>query len=718
MLRLYKFNIITNYPLSINYQMELFTKYSIWFILPVLLIAATLSLYLYHKDKKFEQINKVLLYLMFFLRFSVLSILGFLLLMPIIRHYDLIIEKPIIIIAQDKSSSIGLTQSLDSCKPSTYKENIKKLYDDLSKKYELKFYTFGEQINESLDYEFDAKESNFSDIFKFINKQYSNYNIGALVISSDGIYNKGSNPVQLAKKFTFPIYTVALGDTAKKRDLIIKNVNTNKIAFLNDIFPVEVLFSSYGYAGKTAKIKISHKGKTIDSKQVIIDSKDFAKQIYFKIPANDKSLQSYTVTVETKADEFSKKNNSKRFVVDIIDDKKKILILYNSPHPDIAAIKNAISTNKNITIENIAFNKFNISKITDYQLIILHQLPSSQYDVSQLNKTASDKKIPMLYILGTQTNLSRFNILNTGASIKSNKQISEPALPELNPSFQLFETDEEFNKLLAECAPLTSFFGNYEISKEFEVFLSQNINGISTKRPLLAFSNTLHSQNSKKGILFGEGIWKWRIKDYVLNENQEQFDNFINKIVQFLALDIKKERFMIYNKNIANENEELIIRAELYNQSYELYNKADVFFELKNEKNEVYKFSFSKEGLAYNLNIGKLPKGNYSFVAHTSFEGKKYKKSGKISIIPINIEEQDFCANHLLLKQLNEQSGGKFYYPSQYKKLADDLKNNQSIKPVSHSVIDLVDLIQVRLLLFLIILFLSAEWFLRKFFGA
>ncbi len=175
---------------------------------------------------------------------------------------------------------------------------------------------------------------------------------------------------------------------------------------------------------------------------------------------------------------------------------------------------------------------------------------------------------------------------------------------------------------------------------------------------------------------------------------------------------------MIYSKNIANENEELIIRAELYNQSYELYNKPDVFFELKNENDKLYKYSFSKSAQSYSLNIGRLPKGKYTYHAYTTFEGKKYKKTGIIEIIPINIEDQNFCANHLMLNKLSEQSNGKLYYAKQYEELANELKNKESIKAISHSVIDMVGLIEIEWLLLLLIIFLSAEWFIRKFFGA
>lgn len=697
--------------------MEIFTQYSLWLLVPIVILAAGLAFFLYYKDKNLQKINKSILYTLFILRFSVLLILCFLLLMPVIKHSNIYFDKPLIILSQDNSESVGLLNSIDSMQASNYQSNIKHIYNLLSKKYETKFLTFGDRINDSLNFNFDEKETNYSQLFDEINKKYANYNIGALIIASDGIYNKAGNPIYAAKKFTFPIYTIALGDTAKKRDLIIKGIHSNKIAFLGDMFPIEVLFNSFGYKNKTATVSIIHKGKTIDKKSIEITANDFSKQLEFSIAADEKSLQNYTVTVDYKKDEFSHKNNSKQFVIDIVDDKKKILILYNSVHPDIAAIKNALKSNKNVISKSINIDKANKVKLTDYQLVIFHQLPSSNSNIQNIIKTLNTNNIPSFYVLGTQTNINKFNRLNLGLTIDNNKGFTELTLPEINETFQLFEYEKDFANFISECNPLSSFFGTYKLDKQVEILLYQNIKGVSTKKPLLAFRNSLYTNQTKMGILFGEGIWHWRIKDYMLNDNHEQFDAFINKIVQFLALDIKKERFMVFCKNIVNENEEVIIRAELYNQAYGLYNQPDVLFELKNSKGEVFKYSFSKSGKSYLLNIGKLALGDYQYKASTTFEGKKYKKTGKIRIIPVNIEHQNLSANHLLLRKLAKQSGGKLFYPKQSTQLVNHIENNDSIKAISHSVTDLIDLIQFKWLLFVIILFLSIEWFIRKLFG-
>ena len=49
-------------------------------------------------------------------------------------------------------------------------------------------------------------------------------NISAAVILSDGVITDGSNPIYSAEKSGIPVFTVGVGDTAKRKDVEIKNV--------------------------------------------------------------------------------------------------------------------------------------------------------------------------------------------------------------------------------------------------------------------------------------------------------------------------------------------------------------------------------------------------------------------------------------------------------------------------------------------------------------
>ncbi|MDF1549777.1 MAG: hypothetical protein P1P88_18255 [Bacteroidales bacterium] len=651
------------------------------------------------------------------IRFFVLFFISFLLLSPVIKYFLLYFDNPIIIVAQDCSESIGLVKHAGLESKDDYKKHFIEFDKNLATKFDVKNYTFGDRLEDTLSFNFDEKETDFSELFNEINSKYINYNIGALVISTDGIYNKGGNPLYASKDFSFPIYVVALGDTTHKRDLIIKNAISNSIAFSGDYFPIEVLLSSYGFQNQVANIEVIHQGKVIVNQLVVIDKNDFSKQIKFEIQAKEKGLQSYQIRVAGKEGELSLINNSRQIIIDVVDDKKKVLILSHAVHPDIGAIKTALELNKNVQIESFTFDQFK-KNISEYQLVIFHQIPTHLFNTQKIVSRLQQDLIPTFFIIGSSTNINSFNQLKTGNQIQNNKGLNEQLIPKLNNSFKLFELDDKFIGLIQECPPLLAPFGDYISDNQMDILLYQEIKGIKTNMPLLYFTKEIPGQTAKAAFLFGEGIWQWRIKDYLLHENHDQFDGFINKIVQYLALDIKKDRFMVYQNRIFNENEEIQLRAEFYNQSYELNNEPDVTFELSNGDNKKYNYQFSRNGKAYSINLGRLPEGNYRYLAKTEFEGKKYVKNGEFKVVPVNIEHLDLTANHHLLYQLAMQSGGKLFYPNQLKELVKELEGSDSIKPISHSIVDLVDIIELKWLFFLFVFFLSLEWFVRKYLGA
>lgn len=83
----------------------------------------------------------------------------------------------------------------------------------------------------------------------------------------------------------------------------------------------------------------------------------------------------------------------------------------------------------------------------------------------------------------------------------------------------------------------------------------------------------------------------------------------------------------------------------------------------------------------------------------------------------MNIENVITKANHRLLYQLASQSGGSFNEINQAEELIDDLTNSNHLKPVSHYQQIITDFLNQRWLFFVLIVLLSVEWFLRKYFG-
>ena len=693
--------------------MQIITEQSILYGLISVLIAFLASYFLYKKDDNFSEISKWILNTMRVLRFVFVFILSFLLLSPMVRTFTKFIEKPIVILAQDNSESVLLNKDSSFYK-NQYIADYEKLKTELSTKYDVKNITFGKDIYTNSKINFTDKLSDYSFLFEQIQTKFSNRNVGAMVLFGDGIFNKGVSPEHLTNEFNFPIYTVALGDTNKQKDIIIKKVTTNKLAFLGNKFPVKVLVEINELKGINSNLKIKKDGNIIFTKNINPNTNSFLQEIDIELDAKKIGLQTYHIFIKPIESEISKTNNYKDLVIDVVDNKQKILILANSPHPDIAALKKSLSLNDRYDIDIEYIDRFT-KQIKDYSMIILHQLPSTKYNASTIIKKISKYKIPSLYILGTQTDLKIFNSLHKGTGIKSSKLVFDESQAIVNKNFDMFTVSQDLAFYIENMPPLITPFGDYKSVLNSDIFLFQNISKIQTSKPLVLFNK---QSDNKIGFIFGEGMWRWRMNDYIQNENFEMFDIFINKIVQYLALKVKKDRFIIETKKIFQENENIIFGAELYNESYELINNIDINLDITNIEGKTFSYLFGKTFNAYNIGIGSLPKGDYSYKTKVEIDGKKHIKTGIFKVVSVNIEELNTIANHNLLYKISANTKGRLYYPRQLPDLLKEIQSNKEIVPLSYSEKSLQDIIYYKWIFFLLLSFISIEWFFRKYFGS
>ncbi len=689
---------------------SLITEYPIWFIIFCIATGFLFAWLLYRKDDKFSEASKLVGYLMFAFRFLSISIISFFLLSPIVKSLGKTIEQPIIVFAQDNSESV----SYDKDNIKLFNEKISNAFLSKQKRYIFQSYSFGEKTFKTDSFSFSEKQTDISELISDIKNKYYHRNIGAIILASDGIYNKGTNPIYGINNINFPIYTIALGDTTIKEDLILSNIKHNKIAFLKNTYPIQVSVKAKKLKDKQTEIQIFEESKLIKSKKITIKNNDFFKKYNFEIKADKLGFHKLKIKLKEIDGEVNLKNNLKQIITEVTDSKQRILILANSPHPDISAIKQALELNQNFEIDVFIANNFSKS-VQGYSLIILHQLPSKYNSANTVLPKILKSNIPVLYILGEQSSLQKFDNLNTGLLTGAYSNSADEVQGKLNVNFNLFDINPDIENISLNAPPILSAFGKYKISGNAQVLFSRKVKNINTGLPLLVFNYS--NGRNKTAVLTGEGIWRWRIFDYKLNKNHYLFNELINKTVQYLTQKETKEQLTIIADRIIPENQNFILKAKVFDSNFELVNTGNVTIEISNSENQTKKYVFDKMGKSFKLNIEKLEVGNYSWSAETIFKGKKIKKDGIFSVVPINIEAENTIANHNILYKISENTGGKLFYPTQISELIETIENNDNIVSVSYREKKTESLINFKILFFLILALLSAEWFMRKFYG-
>jgi hypothetical protein len=669
-------------------------------VLASLLIGLGVAVLLYFKRKKASDVSQFTLIVLAGLRFLSTTLVILFLLNIFFKQRRNETQNPIILLAIDNSSSMVAAADSTFVKKE-FLEKIDQFKRNLSEKYTVRTVLFGEKIITGKNPDFSEKETDMEDLVKDLNNSYAGENIGALVIASDGIYNKGANPVYAAEKFGCPVYALAMGDTTEMNDVLIRKINHNQVAYLGNNFPVEVIINAKKYAGKEVNVSLFNNGIEKVKNTLKITNGDFLATSNFTLNASATGLVKYTAKVTVLEGEKNTVNNSGSFVIDVIDNREKVLLLGSAPHPDLASLKEVISNGTSFELDYSLFSDFK-KPLKPYSLVIFHGFSNTQ---TPLLTECKNLQIPFWMINPTGTD----NL--PGLRLPGGNDRTNDVEPVFDATFSLFTISPELKSLIKELPAVNVPFGNYKVANNAISLINQRVGDIEIGNPILIFTDI---SGLKAGLFVGDGLWKWKMRDYAEHNNYALFQELISKCVQYLSVKSDKSFFRLTAPKIVNENEAIDLTAEVYNKSYELITDPDVSLVLSGDNENKYNYTFNKTSNAYQLNIGRMPPGEYKYTASTKINGELLVKQGLIIVKEVIAEKINSVANHQLLYQMANRTNGKVYEPKRISELEADLLKNDAIKPVVYSQISTSNLIDFKWLIWLIIGLLSIEWFLRK----
>jgi hypothetical protein len=156
---------------------------------------------------------------------------------------------------------------------------------------------------------------------------------------------------------------------------------------------------------------------------------------------------------------------------------------------------------------------------------------------------------------------------------------------------------------------------------------------------------------------------------------------------------------------------------ETYNSIYERTGGIPLELTLIKDGEESFNYSFTSDADYNNYPISSFPPGIYTYMAKSRFDGKPHTQKGEFLIKAIQLEKMNRVANHVLLRQIAENSGGRFFKYDDEEELTTSIAElNLQGRLISTQ--DYLPLINLVAILFIIIVLMSTEWFFRKYLGS
>ncbi|WP_341225104.1 VWA domain-containing protein [uncultured Arcticibacterium sp.] len=681
-----------------------------WFVLICLAVGIAYAWLLYSKK---TTLSKNVNWALSAGRALIVSLICFLLLNPLLRSNATRTLKPILVLGIDDSGSM---KDLGTEALETLKQNLSNLYDALSDSNydtEVRLLSSSEPVIAFDSLNFNAKKTDFGSFFRSINEEFSGQNLKKVVLVSDGIANAGLSP--LSRPFPFQVDALGLGDSTVKRDLAIKGLKANKLAYLGNSFPIEVDIQANLYSGRSTTLLIRKDQEILERKIVAFNSDDDFKTISFKINASDIGKQRYSLQLLPLEGESNTRNNYRDVIIDVVDGKEKVLLVGLSPHPDIKAFKAIIEKNPlfelTVALTQTATPAEILSK--EFDILILHQMPDTKGLSNEIATRLLSKMKPTFFILGAQSDLSRFNGMQEVVGISGQSGKTDKVTALFNNSFGRFISEEAKREVISKLPPVITPFGEYRTFPGVDIILYQKVGSVLTDRPLLMVNTNV---NRKAAVLAAEGIWQWRMEEYFMNENHEAVDDYILKTLQLISVKEDKAKLRVYSsQNEVDIDESAVFVTEAYDDLYEkIY---DVAVNL-NIKGPGYSKSFNYQVTEANstFELSDLEPGVYNFEANAVILGKTNSSKGQFVVKDKDLEFINTTADFDFLRTLASKNGGKFFNADQIGDLSAALISEKAPAKLINTE-DIQEIINLKWLLPLLLLLASLEWGFRKYFG-
>ena len=169
----------------------------------------------------------------------------------------------------------------------------------------------------------------------------------AIVLLTDGVSTRGRSlraAAQQARGLRVPLYAVAIGSDRPRPDVAVEDLLVEEVVFPGDRLQVEATLRATGFAGQTVQVTLRH----AEQNQLLAQTTaklpaDGATQIVrLAIRPNETGKVPLVAAVAAQPGEANLENNTAEQVVEVRNQKIKVLLVQSSPSYEFRALKSLL----------------------------------------------------------------------------------------------------------------------------------------------------------------------------------------------------------------------------------------------------------------------------------------------------------------------------------------------------------------------------------------
>ena len=698
-------------------NIELSLQINYYLLILTFLIAILYSYFVYKNT--IPQISKKLKVFLIFVRTLIIALIVILIFEPILTFdYKEEIE-PANLVFVDNSSSMVLQDSI------IRSDKITDILSALEKNVEgeIELYSFGNKIDSVINpLKYNEPLTNFEEIFEFAANEKKE--IASILIISDGIINDGSNSVNIPERAGIPFFTVGIGDTTIHSDIKIKKVLYNKLVYVDEPTEIRSIILNEYLAENNVSVSLFENSKLVDQQNVTLSSSGI-NNVSFTYTPNKPGQPALSIKVSKLDSEITFQNNSKSFIVDILESRINVLLISGSPSSDYSFIKQSLLKDEKLNISEIIqiseskfFNGDNYYNLIDSaDILFLIGFPVRNTPKELLNSVTqaiSSKHKPIFFLSSPTIDYQKLKSLEAFLPfiVKNFSNGFNQVQPQIIDNTNVLLSPKTF-----EVTEWNNLPPIYQTKSEIipkpgsMVSANSKIRNITTGVPLIL---TFKLGRNKSIAVNGFDIWRWKLQSSQAASNL--FDTFISNSIKLLNVDETKKQINIKPvKKVFSSAEQIEFTAEIYDETLTPQNNAEIKAIIqKGDENFEIAFHSIGDGLYEGIFETNLT-GSFNYKGFVNF-GNNFRSStaGSFVITNVDIEKLRYRMNKDYLNLLATVSNGKYFDIDEPNNLFDYINQNYSKNIKSRVFKTEFKIWTSEWVLILIILLFSIEWFIRK----
>jgi uncharacterized membrane protein len=631
-----------------------------------------------------------------------------------------------------------------------------RLMSDLEEKFTVRFFGFDRSLSRLSDIselEFEGTRTNVGGALERAQEELAGVPLSGLVLFTDGADNSDQSlaeslvPLQAA---SLPVYTVGLGEPQIDPDIQVSRVDVPRTVLQGTSLAVDVTISHHGFRGRKVPLVVEDAGRIIASEEVELagNGEPVIHRVLVEADAAGPRLLRFRVPVQNG--ERVAQNNSREVLVDVRDQREKILYFEGELRWELKFLRRAVADDKNlqvVVLQRTAENKFLRLDVDDpeelqagfprtreelfrYRSIILGSVEASFFTHDQMQMIADfvSERGGGLLVLGGRKAFAQGGYSGTpiedalpvllddelGAGADegffSTLKVSPTRAGLTHPAVQLWGSDGPTEERFAALPALTSLNPITRLKPGATALLIGTDVDSGAQQVVLAH----HRYGRGKVVAFPvQDSWMWQMHaDVPLDDMTHEM--FWRQALRWLVDGVPDMVIAQVEQETVAPGQAVRLVARIADSAFVEANDANVVATIHPvegaeyqipldwtvEENGEYAATFTaKDPGLYSVDIRADRRGESLGVATTYAHATR----------PV-VEYFDASMRETTLRRIAEQTGGQFYTPETVDRLPEDI----SFTGAGVTLTEERELWDMPVLLMLVLVLIGSEWAYRR----